>query len=155
MAPKEIRLERQVAATPDQVWAVLTDLDSAAQTLSGVSRVERVAGAGYEVGTRWRETRKMFGKEATEEMWVAEIDAPRRTVVKAHSSSTDYTTTFTVAPAGAGTELTMTFSAEVGSSSLVTKVMMAVFGGIGMKATTKAMATDLDDIAARAEAAGR
>lgn len=60
----------------------------------------------------------MFGKEATEEMWVAEIDAPRRTVVKAHSSGTDYTTTFTLTAAGPGTDLTMAFSAAVGSSSL-------------------------------------
>ncbi|MFD1812920.1 SRPBCC family protein [Rhodococcus gannanensis] len=155
MAPKEIRLDRHVAASPDQVWAVLTDLDSAEQTLSGVTRVERVAGDGYEVGTRWRETRKMFGKEATEEMWVAEVDAPHRTVVKAHSSGTDYTTAFTVTGAGSGTDLTMVFSAEVGSPSFVTKLLMAVFGGIGTKATRKAMATDLDDIAARAEAAGR
>ncbi|MGW5075187.1 SRPBCC family protein [Rhodococcus sp. NPDC004095] len=69
MPTNEIRLTRQVAATPERVWAVLTDLDAAEATLSGVTRVERVEGAGYDVGTRWRETRRMFGKEATEEMW--------------------------------------------------------------------------------------
>ncbi|SDD96753.1 SRPBCC family protein [Rhodococcus tukisamuensis] len=150
MASNEIRLTQHVAASPAKVWAVLTDLDNAQQTLSGVSRVERVSGEGYAAGTRWRETRKMFGREATEEMWVAEVEPERRTVVKAHSSGTDYTTAFTLVSAGEGTDLTMVFSAETGSSLLL-KIMMKLFGGIGMKATTKAMTQDLRDIATRAE----
>ncbi|MFC4605347.1 SRPBCC family protein [Rhodococcus kronopolitis] len=150
MANNEIRLSRQVNATPASVWAVLTNLDGAQDTLSGVTKVERVSGPDYAVGTRWRETRKMFGKEATEEMWVAEVDPERRTVVKAHSSGTDYTTTFDLAPTADGTELTMTFTGETGSS-IVHKVMMAVFGRLALKATTKMIAQDLADIAARAE----
>ncbi|WP_241566021.1 SRPBCC family protein [Prescottella agglutinans] len=59
MSSNEIRLHHVVDATPAAVWTVLTEIDRDAETLSGVSRVERVAGSGYEVGTRWRETRRM------------------------------------------------------------------------------------------------
>lgn len=146
-----IRLSRQVAAPPDRVWAVLTDLDGAEQTLTGVTRIERISGDGYEVGTRWRETRTMFGRDATEEMWVAEVEPAHRTVVKAGSAGTDYTTVFTLAPAGSGTSLTMTFSADAGKSAL-NRLMAATVGRLGARFARKAMAADLRDIAARAEA---
>ncbi|GAA4480824.1 SRPBCC family protein [Rhodococcus olei] len=152
MPGNEIRISRRVEAAPERVWAVLTDIDGADQTLSGVTGVERVSGEGYRVGTRWRETRRMFDKEATEEMWVAEVDPPHRTVVKAHSAGTDYTTTFDLSPAGDGTELTMTFSATVGSSTLH-RLLAATLGRLAMKATARAMSTDLQDIATRVERA--
>ncbi len=69
MAELSISVTRHVNAPADTVWQVLTDLDNAADTLSGVIRIERLAGEGYAVGTKWRETRKMMGKEATEDMW--------------------------------------------------------------------------------------
>ncbi|MDV8008132.1 hypothetical protein [Rhodococcus sp. IEGM 1318] len=61
-------------------------------------RIERLAGEGYAVGTKWRETRKMMGKEATEDMWVTEVEAPSRTVVKANSHGMNYTSGFTLKP---------------------------------------------------------
>ncbi|MFD4267614.1 SRPBCC family protein [Rhodococcus sp. NPDC058481] len=153
MPNNEIQLTQHVAATPAKVWAVLTDLDAAATTLTGVISIERVSGEGYAVGTRWRETRKMLGKEAAEEMWVAEVEAERRTVVKANSRGADYTTSFTLAPSGDGTDLSMTFTADADKSSFLAKALMKLFGGLGAKATAKMMAQDLRDIAAAAEAA--
>ena len=83
-------------------------------------------------------------------MWVAEVEPERRTVVKAHSSGTGDTTAL-LTPAGEGADLTMVFCAETGSSLLL-KIMMKVFGGIGIT-TTKAMTQDLRDIATRARTA--
>ncbi|MEV6278107.1 SRPBCC family protein [Nocardia sp. NPDC051832] len=152
MPNNEIQLNQHIKATPAAVWAVLTDLDSAATTLTGVLSLERVSGEGYAVGTRWRETRKMMGKEATEEMWVAEVEPERRTVVKANSRGADYTTCFTLTPSGDGTDLSMIFGAESDTSSVLAKLLMKVFSGIATKATEKMMAQDLRDIAAAAEA---
>jgi carbon monoxide dehydrogenase subunit G len=149
----EIQLTQHVAATPAKVWAVLTDLDAAVTTLTGVISTERASGEGYAVGTRWRETRKMLGKEATEEMWVAEVEPERWTVVKANSRGADYTTVFALAPSGDGTDLTMTFAADPDKSSFFAKLMIKLFAGLASKATSKMMAQDLRDIAAAAEAA--
>ncbi len=40
MPSNDVRLNHVIDAPPAAVWAVLTDIDRAAETLSGVSRVE-------------------------------------------------------------------------------------------------------------------
>ena len=152
MSDNEITLSREVRAPVETVWGVVTDIDSAVSTLSGVVAVERLSGPGYQVGTRWRETRKVMGKEAAEEMWVVEVETPSRTVIKARSSGADYTTVFMLHPTAAGTTIDMSFGADVRESSLLTKVANKVFGGLGTRITRKMMESDLADIAARAEA---
>ncbi|MDV6265431.1 SRPBCC family protein [Rhodococcus globerulus] len=142
---------RVVNAPVDTVWKVVTDLDGAVDTLTGVTRIERLAGEGYAVGTRWRETRKLMGKEASEEMWVVEVEAPIRTVVKAHSNGMDYTSGFTLKPAPGGTLLEMNFAGVSEAQSAVSKVLGAVFGRLGVRITRKMMAADLADFAAKAE----
>nr|WP_026535977.1 SRPBCC family protein [Arthrobacter sp. H14] len=140
-----------MAATPAQVWRVLTDNPGAADTLSGVDRVEVLSQPPYGVGTRWRETRTLFGKKATEEMWVTAADAPNSTVVEAESAGTHYTTTFTVVPDGPGGLLSLVFAGELVSDSRWQGFVWKVFGKLGLRAASKAMRVDLDDIAAAAE----
>ena len=48
-----ITMSRETTAAPDRVWAVLTDLDAAAATLSGVTAIEKLTPGPYRVGTRW------------------------------------------------------------------------------------------------------
>jgi carbon monoxide dehydrogenase subunit G len=152
MPEQKVTISHDVAADPQTVWAVLTDLEHAAETLSGVSRVEVLTEGGYAVGTRWRETRTMFGRGATEEMEVTEVSAPTGTTVEAHSSGVAYRSVFTLTPLPSGTRLEMTFSGTQSNPSLVRKLVWAVFGGLGMKASAKMMRGDLEDIARRAEA---
>ncbi len=154
MTGPQIELERVVQASPERVWEVLTDIEHADQTLSGVDRVEMLTEGPYRVGTEWRETRRMFGKEATEQLQVTLVEAPMRTVIEADSSSVHYVTEFTLAPASDGaTRLTMSFTAVQGQANLLHQAMWRVFGGLGIKATEKLMAKDLQDMAARAEQA--
>src|SRR5918994_476360 len=107
-----IGLERLVQAPVERVWDVLTDVAHADQTLSGVTRVELITEGPYRVGTRWRETRRMFGKEATEQMQVTVVETPTRTVIEADSSGIHYVTEFMLAGSGAdATLLAMSFTA--------------------------------------------
>ena len=150
----EIVVSRTIEASPQRVWEVVTDLDHAPETLSGVVSVQRMTNGPYAVGTRWRETRTMFGREATEEMWVAQSDPQRRTQVRAESGGADYVTEFTLTPLdeGARTELSVRFDAEMTAPSVLQKVGMKVMGGIAARATRKALEQDLADIAAAAGA---
>ena len=47
MSDISMNLERSIAAPPEAVWRVLTDLEAAPEILSGVARIERLAGVGY------------------------------------------------------------------------------------------------------------
>jgi hypothetical protein len=70
-----------------RVFEVFCDLENAAANIGAITKLEVLAGpAQLNLGTRWRETRTMFGQQATEEMWVTgyEQDAsywPRRSPV--------------------------------------------------------------------------
>ena len=70
MTGHRIEVERLVRAPADRLWAILTDIAHADQTLSGVTRVEPLTEGPYRVGTRWRETRRMFGREDTQQLRV-------------------------------------------------------------------------------------
>ena len=68
----EIQVTRTIDAPPEIVWTLITDIANSPQVISGIDSVTILGSTeGFGVGTRWRETRTMFGKEATEEMEVS------------------------------------------------------------------------------------
>ena len=144
-------LTQHVNAPADKVWAVISDIPGSAATLSGIDAVQLLSDGPYGEGTRWKETRTMMGKSETVEMWVSQADSPRSTTVKALQGGADYTSRFTLADRDGGTDLTLTFGAELQNPSRMTKLAMALFGKLGMRITRKALAKDLAEIAAKAE----
>ncbi|PTT69643.1 SRPBCC family protein [Arthrobacter sp. HMWF013] len=144
-------LTQHIRATPEKVWAVISDIPGSAATLTGIESVQMLSDGPYGEGTRWKETRTMMGRSETVEMWVAQADPPRSTTVKAQQGGADYTTRFSLAERGGGTDLMLTFGAGVAKPTLLSKVTMALFGKIGMSMTRKALAKDLAEIAAKAE----
>ncbi|WP_461172395.1 SRPBCC family protein [Arthrobacter sp. Z1-9] len=146
-----LSLTQHIQAPPEKVWSVITDIPGSAATLSGVDSVQLLTDGPYGEGTRWKETRKMLGKSETVEMWVEDADQHRSTTVKAVQGGADYTTRFSLAPRDGGTELTLAFGAEVIKPTLVSRLMMLLFGRMGMAATRKALTKDLAEIAAKAE----
>lgn len=150
----EVTASKRVDAAPDAVWAVMTNLEGFSEAISGIESVERLDdGSGFQIGTKWRETRVMFGRTATEVMWVTEIDPGRRYVVEASSHGAEYRTEQRVAPTDdGGSVLTTSFSGK--PVSTMAKVMSATVGKLFENATRKAFEQDLSDIATAAEAAG-
>ncbi|MGW6567308.1 SRPBCC family protein [Streptomyces sp. NPDC054975] len=151
MATRSITVERRIEAPPGPVWEALTDLEDMPRVLSGVERVEVLTEGVFGVGTRWRETRRMMGKEATEEMTVTEAEPPDRYVTVADSHGMHYVSEIALLPAGTGaTSVRMTFSAtpaEGNRMGFLTKLL----SGLGAKAVSRALAKDLDDMAASVE----
>jgi carbon monoxide dehydrogenase subunit G len=149
---RELTVSHEVAADRESVWAVVTDLDAFERAISAIEKVERLDdGPGFGVGTRWRETRTMFGRTATEEMEVTSIDDGRSYVTEADSHGAHYRTVMTVEPSGSdGTRLSTTFGAE--PHGLVTKVVAATVGRLFERATRKALEKDLTEIASAAQA---
>jgi len=147
----QLRVSRPVAAPPEAVWAQITDLTATPEVLSGVESVERLDDLdGFDVGTRWRETRTMFGKQATEVMEVTAIDPGRSYTVRSVHGRTTYTSGLEVEPAEEGkSRLSMTFGAE--ADGLATKLAAATVGRLFSGATKRMLEQDLDDIATHLE----
>ncbi|MCA4133124.1 SRPBCC family protein [Arthrobacter sp. M4] len=144
-------LTQHIRATPEQVWSVITDIPGSARTLSGIDSIQMLSEGPYGEGTRWKETRSMMGRSETVEMWVADVEPRRSTTVKAVQGGADYTSRFTLLESDGGTDLTLTFGAEVIRPTFFSRLTMALFGKLGMSMTRKALAKDLSEIAAKAE----
>ncbi|MFJ8132705.1 SRPBCC family protein [Streptomyces hydrogenans] len=151
MTTTTVVVERRVAASPGRVWESITDLPDMPRVLSGVQKVEVLTEGGFGVGTRWRETRRMLGKEATEEMTVTECEPPDRYVTVADSHGMHYVSELSLRTDGPDASvLRMTFSARPAHGRRQNPVarLLARFGA---KAVSKALAKDLDDIARTVE----
>ena len=146
-----ITLTQHVNAAAEKVWAVISDIPGSAATLSGIDAIEMLSEGPYDKGTRWKETRTMLRRSETVEMWVTQSDPPRSTTVKALQVGADYTSKMTLTDRDGGTDLTVTFGAELTNPSRATKIGMALFGKLGMRMTRKALARDLAEIAVKAE----
>ena len=144
-----VTVEETIDAPTERVWALLTDPDRWQDMISGIVSVdvlERPAN-GF-VGLKWREKRIMFGKEATETMWITEAETNRFYETAAHTTGMIYTTRLSLDDADGKTRLRMQFSAK--ATTLGAK-MMSVIAVLFNGAMKKALQQDLRDIKNAAE----
>ena len=147
MTQQRLTVARVINAPVEKVWDVLTDIPNAARRLSGIDDVQMMTSGPYAVGTRWRETRTFFGRTATEEMWVRFNDPLRSTVIEASNGGVDYRSTWRLREIGSEkTELVFDFTAK-SPDKAVANAVATVVGPLGLRATSKAMEQDVDDIA--------
>ena len=146
-----VEVQTTIAAPPERVFEAATDLAALPETMSGIDSVEILSEGPFGEGTRWRETRTLYGKQATEEMWVAGFDPPRSYVVEAESHGAQYRTEITFVPDGNGTRVTFVFGAR--PLSFFAR-LFSVFSGLMMKSVRKALEQDLEDLKRTAESAG-
>ncbi len=128
----------------DEVWRVITDIEHASETISGIEQVEILERPpGGLVGLKWVETRTMFGKTATETMWITEAEENRFYRTRAENHGAVYVSTLQLNDAEGGTELIMRFGAE--PSTLGARILGATLGRLFAGATRKALLKDLED----------
>ena len=62
----QFEVKRTTKVSKQTAYTGLLDLDSAKRWMQGLVRIERLDEGPMQTGSQWMETRKMFGKEATE-----------------------------------------------------------------------------------------
>ena len=135
---------RELAASPFEVFRAMTNLDDAGEWMPGFVRIQHLGAPGeLSVGSRWRETRRMFGKEATEEFEVTELVPPTRIGLRVDGSrgtsgSGEFLFTYSLVPTVLGTLVTL--DGEIRGVGGVMGVMGRVFSGIYKRACLR----DLD-----------
>jgi len=144
-----IKVKKHIAAPPDTVFEAATDIPSWTERIDGIKKVELLTDGPMALGTRFRETRIMFNREATEEMEVTAFDAPRSYAVGAESHGCRYNSVLTFTANGSGTDVEMTFDAT--PLTAMAKLMSAMMKPM-MKKMSDLCDKDLDDLKASIEA---
>ena len=144
----KLSISEHFDCTQDHAFNVVTDFPNAPKYISGIIKTEMLTKGPVGLKTRVRETREMFGREATEEMEITDWDRPNRAVIEAHSHGARYISTYTVVAEGTGSKVSMTFEAL--PQTLMAKVMSFVMSGLA-NSLEKMMLKDLSDAKIYAE----
>ncbi len=141
-----------INAPAAEVFAAASDFANAPQRISGIKKMEMLTEGPVGLGTRFRETRVMFGKEATETMEVIDFQPGRSYTLGASSCGCEYRTTVSVRPTGSGSEITFEFEGK--PLTLGAKILSVLTGWMVKSACFKAIRQDLAGLKAHMERPG-
>ncbi|HZS30370.1 MAG TPA: SRPBCC family protein [Gaiellaceae bacterium] len=102
----QAELTIEIARTPEEVFAYLTDVANLPAWQSGVKSAELRDG-------RIEETRSFLGRELHTTLEIVESEPPRLFVLKALDSPVPFTVRHELEPAGEGTRLTVVAEGDV------------------------------------------
>jgi hypothetical protein len=107
-----------------------------------------VDGDQIAVGTRFRETRVMFGRESTEEMEITEFEPGRKYTVEANSCGAHFQSIFNFSPDGNSTNIDV----EINSRPLTFFAkLMSPLGFLMAGSMKKMIRADIDQLKAYCE----
>ena len=145
----EYTLHKDIDAPAARVFAISSDFENAASRVSGIQSVEVLTDGPVGIGTRFKETRVIFKREATEEMEVVEFEPPHRYRLLAESCGTRYETDIIVTPDG-DDRCRLEFRMRPEPLTRLAKVLSFVMRPM-IKSMLRLMDKDLEDVKRAAE----
>lgn len=139
----QFTIREEFAAPPARVFAAATDLDAARKWMPNLVSLETLSPGPFGKGTKFRETRKMFGRDATEYFEVTGYEPGKQVEffvdgTKGSSRRGQYRFRYAFTPSGKGT--TVTLDGEISGMGKVGEFIGRLLMGPVMK---KAIAKDL------------
>lgn len=122
-----------INADINRVFDVFTDIPATADRIPEIENVEMLSHGPAAKGSRWRETRVMMGKAATEEMWITEFTPNRSYTVEAESCGAQFKSRFVFTSEDNGTRVD--FFMETRAISFAAKL----FTWLGLSALMRGM----------------
>ena len=92
------KISLTMEAAPEEVFSTVSDISNYTRAVPQLVRVEFLTEQKVGMGTRFRETRLMRGREATTELEVTEYVANERVRFVSDAGGTIWDTVFTVSP---------------------------------------------------------
>ncbi|MEM8866280.1 MAG: SRPBCC family protein [Planctomycetota bacterium] len=151
-----LSLNAMINAPVDQVFALATDLSRAAEYIDGIDQIEILTEGPIGVGTKWRETRTMFGKQATETLDITgfqpplDVNSPASYTAECESCGCHFVSEFQFHPAAEGTHVELQLTTR--PITLFAK-LLSPLTALTMGACKKAMEQDLANLKRAAESA--
>lgn len=95
-----------IAASPDRVFSVLSDLAVAQRWMPANQRIDSVSSGPFRLGTSWQETRKAGKRVMQSTLRVSTFEPPSRLGLHVEAKAMKGDLSFRLAPKSAGTEVT-------------------------------------------------
>jgi hypothetical protein len=132
------------------IWAVVADIENAAEILSGVEKIEVLEKpkTGL-VGLKWRETRILFGKPASADKWITEAVENEFYKTRAEDGGFVFLSTLRIEQGSGGMTLTSVHDSQ--PQGLVARLMAIPMTLFFKGVAKKALLQDLNDIKAAVE----
>lgn len=144
-----VTVEIDINASPLRTFEVFTDLANSENVVQGIDRMEILTEGPVGVGTGFRETRTMMGKQATEEMEITQFQPGELYAHEARSHGCHYISTYRFEPAGEATRVVLTFEGR--ALSVPAKIMNVALGWMMTGMIRKCVMQDFNDLKAEAE----
>ena len=145
-------VEAQVTinGTKSAIWAAITDIENAAETISGIENIEVLERpANGLVGLKWRETRMLFGKPATAEKWITDAAENEFYKTRAEDNGFVFISTMSISESRGG--MTLTSSHDSRPQGIVATFLSIPMGLLFKGVARKALLQDLNDIKSAVE----
>lgn len=141
-APSEmsVKAQRTITADVGKVFHTLADVRNFSKAVPGITNIEFLSKQNFGVGTRFRETRIMNGREAATELEVTELVENEHVRIVSLAGGTLWDTVFTVAGRGEATDMTMVMRAI--PENLFARLMVPAI----LPMVSRAVQSDMDSV---------
>ena len=103
---------RSIEAPPDVVFSIFTDFRNAAKRVPSIHRVEMLTDGPIGAGTRFRETRVLWGSKSTGEMEITRFEPGDGYVVRCAAHDCVFTSAFLMRGEGTQTKVEVALTCE-------------------------------------------
>jgi carbon monoxide dehydrogenase subunit G len=144
----KITVSTEVKAPVARVFELFTDIEHAAQRVSGIKEIEVLSPGSFNLGYRWTETREVMGRLDDATMEITSFEQNRTYTVTHHKGSVlgsgvRIDTVFTFEPVPTGTKVSIEF--ELHPEGLPPALLLPLEWAIGGK-VRHVLSDDLEDL---------
>jgi len=141
----ELSVFVEIEKSIEDVWKAIIDFENCSNYINSIIEIEIIDNPRDTlIGFKWKETRVMFGKEATETMWITDYIENNYYQTRAESHGSIYISRLSLERVRENTKLTMSFTAE--AQTFFVKILSVFMGFMIKGSMKKALLKDLNDI---------
>jgi hypothetical protein len=141
----KLHVQVPINKSKEEIWKVIADIENSMNIIDSIEEIVILEKPDNGlIGLKWSEKRIMYGKEATETMWITDAVPNEYYVTEAESHGSKYVTRVFIPGDGNVNYLAMDFVARPLSTGA--KITWGLLGFLFKGATKKALQKDLDDI---------
>ncbi len=139
----KIQAECKIPASKSKCFEAFSDLNNLSDKVTAITQIELLTPGEIGVGTKFKETRVMFGKESSEVMDITLFEPDSHIREEAHSSDIHYISDWKFTESDGQTTVSITFNVQ--AQTIIGKLMSLMFLFIS-GSLKKAFERDMEDM---------